>query len=351
MPAWKGDAANSAPNAIREGTNRAEKFYISDRSQQVRRDTDHQRNFTVNLYDIDETVLNHINNLQLQVEEAGKKIVVPAFFGSPEQWTSAQRDGYIRDNQGKLLLPAVIFKRTNMEDAKDFVFFNRHLQGAGIKLYSSKNKYTQFSVLAGQNAPVNEVYQMVVPDQVVITYHVIIWTDSVEQMNGLVENFKFNTNDYWGTRTGFRFRVKTNSFTHTVELKSGDDRVVKTEFDMTTHGYLLPDISTTLDGHQATFTKMMTPKKVIMGLEVVRTDFDMETLNKNKEKWRNPIFPNLQKDVIIPEPPIVVVDTEPRSYTAPPGVNAPTEGNTQPPAIGWGAEDTQWELNQNLWND
>ena len=253
-------------------------------------------------------ILNHLKNLQLEVTDAGKKIVVPSFFGSPEQWTSAQRDGYIRDKQGKLMLPVIVLKRTSSEDDQTLQFFNRYLTEAAIKLYSSKNKYTQFSLLTNQNAPVNEVYKVVVPDHVVLTYHFVIWTEYVEQMNELVAKFKFNTNDYWGSKKGFRFRVKAESYSHTTEIKSGDDRMVRTEFDLTTHGYILPEMMVKLENNETTFKKMFTPKKVILGAELVNASFDMAALDPNKEKWRNPMYPNLQKDVVITPPPISVSD-------------------------------------------
>jgi len=34
----------------------------------------------------------------------------------------------------------------------------------------------------------------------------------------------------------------------------------------------------------------------------------LEKFNKNRQKWQNPNYPNLQADIPIPEPPIVVVD-------------------------------------------
>lgn len=310
MPSWKGDITNPVPNEIREPDNRSEKVIADNRAQHVRRDKDNQKNFTISLYDIDEAILDHLNNnLQLQVEDQGQKIKVPSFFGSPEQWTSAQRDGYIRDKQGKLILPAVVLKRTTSENDQSLQFFNRYLQTPAIKLYSEKNKYTQFNILAGRNAPVHEVYNIIVPSHMVLTYHFILWTEYVEQMNDLVLRFQFNTKDYWGSKKGFRFRTRIESFGHTVEVRSGEDRVVKTEFDLTTHGYVLPDSIVKLDGEHMTAEKFFTPKKIIMGAEVVGTAANLAELDKNREKWRNPNYPNLQKDVEIPTPPIVVSNT------------------------------------------
>jgi len=304
MAIFKGNIANPAPNNLQEPINRSEKIIGDNRAKELRRDTDTQKDFTISLYDIDETILSHLEQMQLQIEDVGKKIKVPIFYGSPELWTSAQRDGYIRDKQGKLILPAVVLKRTNSADDESLRFFNRYLNTPVIKLYSHKNQYTKFSILIGQNVPVNEVYNVVIPSHMILTYHFIIWTELVEQMNPLVEAIRFNTNDYWGSKKGFRFRTRVETYGHTTELQAGEDRVVKTEFDLTTHGYILPDTYTKLEKHQLTTQKMFTPKKIVMGVEVVSTGFDMNLLDKNRENWRNPNYPNLQADVVIPPPPV-----------------------------------------------
>ncbi len=308
---WKGDNSNPAPNSTQEPINRSEQYIGENRAHEVRRDTDDQKDFTISLYDIDETILTHLEQMQLQVEDAGKQIKVPISFGSPERWTSSQRDGYFRDKQGKVILPLMILKRTDSAKDDTLQFFNRYLNASVIKLYSSKNKYTKFSVLTNgeHNAPVNEVYNVVVPSHMLLTYHFIIWTEYVEQMNKLVEAIRFNTGDYWGSRKGFRFRTKVDSYSHTTEIKTGEDRIVKTEFDLTTHGYILPDTMQQLERRRNTFQKMFTPKKIIMGVEVVATGYNIAQLDKNREKWRNVNYPNIQADVPILPPPVVVEST------------------------------------------
>lgn len=306
--AWKGNIGNPVPNTVQEPIARSEKIIDDNRAEQVRRDKDTQKNFTITLYDIDETILTQLEQLQLQVTDAGKQVKVPIFYGSPEKWVTAQRDGYLRDKQGKVILPAIVLKRTNSESDSTLPFFNRYLNTPVMKLYSEKNQYTKFSTLLGKNVPVNEIYNVVIPSHMLLTYHFIIWTENVEQMNGLVETIQFNTKDYWGSRKGFRFRTKVESYGHTVELQANEDRIVKTEFDLTTHGYILPDTITKLERHQMTTQKFFTPKKIIMGMEVVATDYNLQQLDINREKWRNKNYPNLQADVPIPEPPISVVD-------------------------------------------
>ena len=310
MP-WKGNISNPVPNPIEESVDRSEKLIAVDRASQTRRDTDTQKNFTITLDDVDNTILGQLENLQLQVVDAGKVVKVPIFYGSPERWVSAQRDGYMRDKQGKILLPALVFKRNTTAADDTLRFFNRHLIVPVMQRYSEKNAYTQFSALCGQNAPVTEVYNTIVPSHVLITYHFIMWTGYVIQMNKLTEALKFATSniEYWGTSKGFRFRAKIDSFGHTVELEAGQERIVKTEFDMEVHAYLLPDMMTELERHKMTTEKRLTPKKIIMGIEVVRTGFELQQMNSNNEKWRNPNYPNLCYNANIPVPGVALDTT------------------------------------------
>jgi len=309
MP-WKGDIQSNAPNPVQEPIERSEKNTAVNRAEQVRRDTDTQKNFTITLQDIDDTILNQLENLQLQVTDAGKEIKIPTYYGSPERWVSAQRDGYMRDKQGKIILPAIVFKRTTTATDETLRMFNRNLVVPVRQMYSDKNKYTKFSVLVGQNAPVGEVYNTVVPSHVLLSYHFIIWTAYVAQMNKLTETLKFATSNipYWGTANGYRFRTKVDSFGHTVELEAGGERIVKTEFDMEVHGYLLPDMMTELERHKMTTQKQMTPKKIIMGMEVVQSGFNISA-GENSEKWRNPNYPNLKYGLPIPTPGVAVDTT------------------------------------------
>lgn len=310
MPSWRGNSTNPAPNIVREPIAKSEKPIGDNRSLHVRRDTDGQKNITIGLYDIDEAILTHLERLNLQVQDAGQQIKVPTYYGAPELWTAARRDGYIRDKQGKIMLPLMVLKRTNSGDDETLRYFHRYLTSSVMKKYSTKNKYTKFSVLSGQNAPVNEVFHLVFPSHMKLTYHFIIWTEYVEQMNHIVEELRFNTGDYWGSKKGFRFRTQVEGYAHTTELQVGEDRIVKTEFDMITHGYILPETITTLENQKLTTEKLFTPKKFIVNAEAVSSEFDLTEFDKNKEKWRNHEYPNLQHDEEIPSPGITVTESQ-----------------------------------------
>jgi hypothetical protein len=315
MP-WQGNKSNPAPNNVREPIDLSEKRIGDNRSLHVRRDTDGQKNITIGFYDIDEAIFTQLDRINLQLTDGGQVIKVPIYYASPELWTAARRDGYLRDKQGKIMLPVIVLKRTNSGDDESLKFFNRYLTSSVMKKYSTKNKYTKFSLLNGQNAPVNEVYNIVFPNHMKLTYHFIIWTEYVEQMNKLVEQIRFNTGDYWGSSKGFRFRTQVEGFAHTTELQVGEDRIVKTEFDLITHGYIIPETITTLETQKLTMEKIFTPKKFIVNTEVVSTNYDLTKFDKNQEKWRNPKYPNLPKNEYIPAPPISLITSGDTSLAA-----------------------------------
>jgi hypothetical protein len=323
---WKGNKNNPVPNIgnvssdysqaiAQKSSNLSEKLHDVNRANQIRRDTDTQKNVTIGLVDIDTAIIKHLEKLQLTVTDEGKRIKVPTFYSNPEKWKSIQIDGYMRDYNGKLFLPAIVLKRTNSEKDPSMLLFNRYINYSVMKRYSSKNRYTPFNILIGQNVPINEVYDVLIPDHMIFTYHFIIWTEYVEQMNTLVERLNFETDDYWGDLRGLRFRTKIDSFAHTIELQVDQDRMVKTEFDLTVYGYLLPDRNYSLGGNKATTQKRFTPKKILLGMETVASDFDWNDMDSNIEKWKNQNYPNLPANTFIPTPAISIPTSTETSQT------------------------------------
>jgi hypothetical protein len=293
MPAWKGNSSNPVPNPVQESIALSEKRVDENRSFPIRRDTDQQKDQTITLLDVDQVIFDHLEKMQIAVVDEGNIIKVPIFYGSPEKWVAARRDGYIRDKQGKVQLPAMIFRRTSSDNDDDIEIFNRYVKYPVIQKHSIKNKYTQFSILTIKNAPVNEVFNISMADHMVFTYGFMVWTEYHEQMNPIIEKIKFNSKDYWGSPRGFRFRCRVESFTHTIELNADDDRIVRTEFNLITNGYILPESYQLLDRQYPTTDKLFTPKKMIIGTEVVTTDLELTQLDRDKNKWKSKTYPNL----------------------------------------------------------
>jgi len=230
------------------------------------------KQFSIGLKDIDETIVYYFNNvIKPSVSQNGKRIAVPILYGSPERWASVQKDGFYRDKNGKIQTPLIMFKRESIEknrtlgnkldanNPNNFAIFQ--------KKYSRKNIYDNFAALTNR-IPVTELYGVIIPDYVNITYSCIIFTEYVEQMNKIVESINFASDAYWGDPERFSFRAMIDTYTTSTELNQGQDRTVKTSFNITMMGHIVPDaINTSI----ANMNKFYSKSAITFGLELAGT--------------------------------------------------------------------------------
>ena len=218
----------------------------------------------IKLYDVDLAIAEHmIDTVLPTVEIFEEKQKVPVVYGNPERWKSVQKDGFLRDKSGMVQIPMVMFKRNSVarDDAMSNTM-NRHLSYPGVSRYSKKHKYDRFSAITQSEKPLN-FYDIVIPDYVTISYEVIIWTDFTEHMNKIVEAFQYATDEYWGDKEGFKFRVRIDNFDNQSEVGEGSQRIVRTSFTMAVNAYLLPEQF----DNESTHKKSIGPKKVMFGTE------------------------------------------------------------------------------------
>ena len=218
----------------------------------------------VKLYDVDLAIAEHmIDTVVPTVEVFREKVKIPVLYGNPERWTSVQKNGYLRDKKGQLQIPLIMFKRNSIaRDESMGNTMNRHVSYPTVTKFSKKHKYDRFSAMTGTTRPV-EQYDVVIPDYVSITYEVMIWTDFTEHMNKIVEAFQYATDEYWGDKSGFKFRVRIDNFDNTTEVGEGSQRIVRTTFTMVVNAYLLPEQFDNRSTHKKSFSA----KKVVWGLE------------------------------------------------------------------------------------
>jgi len=221
---------------------------------------DDVKQFQVGLKDVDESIFYYFNNvIRPSVIQNSTKINVPVLYGSPERWAAMQKDGFYRDNNGKIQTPLIMVKRDSIEkdrtlgnkmDANNPVHF-----GVFQKKYSQKNVYDHFSTL-NNRIPVKEYYGVIMPDYINIVYTCVIFTEYVEQMNKIVESVNFASDSYWGDPERFKFRASIDNYNTTTELIDGGDRTVKTTFQIKMAGYIVSDgINTSVGNPNKFFSK------------------------------------------------------------------------------------------------
>jgi hypothetical protein len=60
-------------------------------------------------------------------------------------------------------------------------------------------------------------------------------------MDKLTEALNFASNSYWGDPSRFQFLAKIETFNDIQTYEQGEDRLVRTDFNLTLNGYLVPD--------------------------------------------------------------------------------------------------------------
>jgi hypothetical protein len=212
----------------------------SQRHREVRRDKDKVRSFGVTLYDIDFAVKSFIDKkIQLKVEDNGEYIDVPTVSAHAEKWASIQKDGFLKDKKGKTLAPLITFRRSGVsiksEMRRNKVANEYHMAYVMRQKYSNVMPYDKFSNLYQKNKS-NEFFLTPIPDYVDITYDFIIWCEyvTIEDSNA-----------------------------------TGQDRLVRSSFQLLVHGYLLPKEV----AMQTTTKRIVGPNKISLVDRAVSSDF------------------------------------------------------------------------------
>ena len=241
------------------------------RATQVSFRDDTTKPFELGLKENDEAIFYYLENIiKPTVMQNGVVQKVPVYYGSPERWAQVQKQGYLRDAKGKIMLPVITFKRNNVEKIRNIANKLDANFPNNVKLfqkqYSQKNAYDNFNIL-NNRIPKKESYAVVVPDYVMLTYDFIISTYYVEQMNKIVEAMNYASDSYWGNPERFKFRARINSYATSVEIQDAGNRIVKTNFSLNLYGYLIPD---TIQKELSAVKKISNTTQIIYNLETVK---------------------------------------------------------------------------------
>jgi hypothetical protein len=144
------------------------------------------------------------------------------------------------------MAPLISFRRTGLEQYKGLgtkLLDTTYPYNFGVfqQAFSQRNVYDNFTALNNRK-PQKQFYGVIYPDFISLTYSVSVYTYYVEQMNKVIESINYLAGTYWGDPERFKFKTNINSYATTVELKQDEDRVVKSTFDLTMYGHLIPDV-------------------------------------------------------------------------------------------------------------
>jgi len=269
----------------KERINRAEQVSMKNTKvrgnaeQTVLPGKDFTKGFAVTLKDIDTSVMSHIKNvMKPRIKEANEIIKVPVLYGNEERWKAVRSRGVLRDKNGSLILPLIMFRRTDVAfDDSMPMSFDHDAKGQFIKVvrsnkWSSHNQYDRFSVQQGIQ-PTRELLFTGMPDHVVCTYSIVMMTNYIEQMNILSDLFLEHIGTYFGDSTEHKFLSSMDGgISDASEMNVDGERLIKSEFTLSIKAYVIPEFTNTIFGTAPEITKEITPSRVTFGFEGDATD-------------------------------------------------------------------------------
>jgi len=266
------DPEQGNPNLFAENgkTNRSLNLSFKD---------DTTKPFSVGIKDIDEAIFYYFQNIiKPTVVQNGQVLPVPVVYASPEKMKSYQKDGYYRDQNGKIQAPLIAFKRESIDKnrtiANKLDANNPNNFGVFTKKYNLKNAYDNFHVL-NNRVPVKTNYAVVMPDYLTITYSFTVFTYYVEQLNKIVEAIEYASDAYWGDPQLFQFRAMIDSFNFQTELNTSDERLVRSTFTVKLNGYIVPEV---IQRDLNAVKKFNDKAKILLAIE---TDVSFEDVKSN----------------------------------------------------------------------
>jgi|TARA_R100001015_G_C4622644_1_gene180163 hypothetical protein len=246
-----------------------------NRAEQTRRDNDNNKDLSIGLYDIDETIKYYFDEvLKLQITDSGGNInKVPVKYASPENWKSYQTNDLRRDSRGKIQLPILTFKRDSITKNRNLgnkVDANKPIYTFVDRGRDPNQRYDRLTMLNQRQtgAKYSRVLEkIVVPDYITVNYSCVVYTEFLTQMNTIIEAISYGEGGYWGDKSKYMVRAKVDEFPSAVELAIGEDRVVKSEFSLTIEGHIIP--KTIQKQIQQGSSKVLTKTKIQLGESVV----------------------------------------------------------------------------------
>ena len=269
----------------KERVNRAEQ--VSMKNNKVRGNAEQSvlpgknfsKSFAITLKDIDTSVMTHIKDvMKPKIKEANEIIKVPVYYGNEERWKNFRQRGVLRDKNGSLILPLIMFRRTDVSfDDNMPMSFDHDVKGKFIKVvrsnkWSSDNQYDRFSVQRGVK-PVQELLFTGMPDHVVCNYSVVMMTNFIEQMNILNDLFLEHIGTYFGDSEQYKFLSSLDGgLSDASEMNRDGERLIKTEFSLSIKAYVIPEFTSNIFGTTAEVSKGLTPSRVTFTQESNATD-------------------------------------------------------------------------------
>jgi|TARA_R110000823_G_scaffold5573_4_gene21995 hypothetical protein len=252
------------------------KDQVTNRANEVRRDTDTIKTPACTIYDVDYAIISYLRDVvQPTVTEDGNVIDVPIMYANGEKWSAVQKHGYMRDAAGKLMAPLISIKRNSLTERDQLKKLDVNLNPSGNAMvmhnaFSKQNRYDRFGVLTNAQRS-KEYYITAVPEFIDVTYDLLLWTSYTDQLNSIIEQIMPTGGFAWGTTWKFNTQIDDYSFETMNNI--GEDRLVRATMPLRTQATLLLENEL----RASTVQKSFSVKKVLFKSEYSSDEFPGET--------------------------------------------------------------------------
>ena len=203
--------------------------------------------FSRTLYDVDTALKEYFGEICLPKLSYGDyQINVPVMSAEGEKWAQIQKYDYLRDKQNEIMCPILVFKRTSVtKDSTYPVGEMRNIKNPIIyriikKSKSNKDRYIKFTRKKDNEQPKYEVTNIILPDYVILTYEIIIWTDRIDHMNEVISSIIYSSGNFWGNDQ-VKFRIDIQDFSNISEISLDKDRLIKWSCTANIRTHILPE--------------------------------------------------------------------------------------------------------------
>lgn len=257
-----------------------------NRAYEIRRDDDTFKTPSITIYDVDYAIMYYLREkIGLKVDQNGRMVDVPLIYGTGELWSQIQDRGYMRDKEGKLMVPYAIISRTSMAEDDRFRRMDTNYGPLPLQISirydgearSFENRYDLHN-RTYNSQPSETYYISVIPEFYVVEYELILLTSYMEQLNQLVQDIIVTSQFVWGD--SYKFRTVVGDISFETVNPSGAERLVKGTIPLTVDCRLQNEFEL----KRSTIQKMYTPKRIVFKTEQSSFDFHTVTDFPNHNK-------------------------------------------------------------------
>lgn len=257
-----------------------------NRAEDIRRDNDTFVVPSITIYDIDYAIYYFLKErIQPQIVQNDQVLNVPVIFANGEKWAQIQRQGYLRDNDKKIMVPLISIKRTNMVEDDRFakLRISKYKDSANSLLfYPVTQKNNQHDIPRENTNKSYEMYVTAIPTNIRVSYELVIWAETVEHLNKIVESIVPNDNVPWGDV--FQFVTKIQDYSFDVTNNIGEDRAAKCTIPLLVDGMLQNEF----DLKESNVQKAYTIKRVVFQNELeqenIIVDYEPKSIHPSETR-------------------------------------------------------------------